>query len=339
MGQRIVCFGELLLRLGAPGHERLLQSPALQVHVGGAEANVAVALARYGHDAALVGRVADNALGAAAVAELRRRGVDTRAVEAAPGRMGLYFLETGAGHRPSSVLYDRADSAFARAGVDAYDWPALLAGADWLHLSGVTPALGRASADLAIAAARAARAAGVRVSFDGNFRAKLWQAWDGDAAAILRELMAQADLIFADHRDFAVVLGFETDAASAEQRFANAAQAAFAAFPHLQRVASTVRVQRSVDHQSLSAQSLDRDGTIARTPVCELGTVVDRIGTGDAFAAGMLHGMIAGMDAQTSLSFGWGAACLKHSVPGDFGLTDAEDVASFVAQDGYHVRR
>lgn len=339
MSQRIVCFGELLLRLGAPGHERLLQSPGLQVHVGGAEANVAVALARYGHDAAVAGRVADNALGAAAVAELRRHGVDTRAVQAAPGRMGLYFLETGAGHRPSSVLYDRADSAFARAGAQDYDWPALLAGADWLHLSGVTPALGHASADAAIAAARAARQAGVRVSFDGNFRSKLWQAWDGDAAAILRELMAQADLIFADHRDFAVVLGFETAAASAERRFDEAAQAAFAAFPRLQRVASTVRVQHSVDRQSLSALSRHRDGGAARTPVCELSAIVDRIGTGDAFAAGVLHGLIAGMDDARSLHFGWGAACLKHSLPGDFALIDADEVEAFVAQDGYHVRR
>lgn len=339
MSQRIVCFGEVLLRLGAPGHERLLQSPALQVHVGGAEANVAVALARYGHEAAVVGRIADNALGAAAVAELRRHGVDTRALRAGPGRMGLYFLETGAGHRPSSVLYDRADSAFARADAQAYDWPALLLGAHWLHLSGVTPALGQACADTAIAAARAARRAGVRVSFDGNFRGKLWQAWNGDAAALLRELMAQADWIFADHRDIAIALGVEPASDDAEARFAAAAHAAFAAFPQLQRVASTVRVQHSVDRQSLSARSLDRDGTAARTPVCELSAIVDRIGTGDAFAAGVLHGALAGLDAQDSLLFGWGAACLKHSVPGDFALFDAQDVRAFVAQDGYHVRR
>lgn len=337
MSQRIVCFGEVLLRLGAPGHERLLQSPALQVHVGGAEANVAVALARYGHETAVVGRIADNALGAAAIAELRRQRVDTRALQAGPGRMGLYFLETGAGHRPSSVLYDRADSAFARA--DAYDWPALLAGADWLHLSGVTPALGQACADHAIAAARAARAAGVRVSFDGNFRGKLWRAWDGDAAGILRELMAQADWIFADHRDIAVALGFEAATDHVEARSDAAARVAFEAFPQLQRVASTVRVQHSVDRQSLSALSLDRDGSAARAPVCELSAIVDRIGTGDAFAAGVLHGALVGLDAQDSLMFGWGAACLKHSVPGDFALFDAEEIAAYVAQDGYHVRR
>ena len=144
---KIVCFGELLLRLGAPGRQMLLQSPLLDVHVGGAEANVAVSLARFGHDARMVGLVADNALGEAAVGELRRHRVDTRAVQQVPGRMGLYVLTPGAIQRPSEVLYDRADSAFARAGGGTHDWPALLAGADWLHVSGVTPALGQQAAD------------------------------------------------------------------------------------------------------------------------------------------------------------------------------------------------
>ncbi|RDZ26046.1 sugar kinase [Lysobacter silvisoli] len=339
MTQRIVCYGELLLRLAAPGHERLLQSPALQVQVGGAEANVAVALARHGHRAVLVGRVADNALGAAATAELRRHGVDTAGVQPAPGRMGLYFLEAGAGHRPSTVLYDRADSAFARAGAQAYDWPALLEGAAWLHLSGVTPALGAAAAGAAIAAARAARAAGVRVSFDGNYRSKLWQAWDGDAAAILRELMSEAELIFADHRDIAVVLGVQAEGASAAERYAAAADAAFAAFPRLQRLASTVRLQHSVDRQSLSALLRRREGSVLETPVCELSAIVDRIGAGDAFAAGVLHGLLDGCDDAASLRYGWAAACLKHSVPGDFNLVDATEIEAFVAQEGYHVRR
>ena len=138
---KIVCFGELLLRLGAPGRQALLQSPVLDVHIGGAEANVAVSLARFGHDARMVGLVADNVLGEAALGELRRHRVDTRAVQQVAGRMGLYFLTTGAIQRPSEVLYDRADSAFARAGGGTHDWPALLSGADWLHVAGVTPAL------------------------------------------------------------------------------------------------------------------------------------------------------------------------------------------------------
>src|SRR5687768_6131452 len=185
MPARIVCFGELLLRLGAPGRQVLLQSPQFEVFVGGAEANVAVSLARFGHDSAQVGVYPDNALGAAAAGELRRHGVDTRALRTGPGRMGLYFLTPGAVHRPSEVLYDRAGSAFALADPAAYDWPALLAGADWLHLSGVTPALGERAAAAAIAAAREARRLGVKVSFDGNYRPKLWEAWNGDAPGLL----------------------------------------------------------------------------------------------------------------------------------------------------------
>ncbi|KAF1017136.1 MAG: 2-dehydro-3-deoxygluconokinase [Stenotrophomonas maltophilia] len=205
---RIVCFGELLLRLGAPGRELLLQSPQLQVHVGGAEANVAVSLACFGHEAAMVSTVTDSALGRHAVAELRRHGVDTRGVRQVDrDRMGLYFLATGAVQRASEVVYDRAGSAFACSTADEHDWPTLLQGAHWLHLSGVNPALGANVAETALTAARTARALGVRVSFDGNYRPSLWQRWQGDAPTILRQLFAEADIAFADHRDIALVLG------------------------------------------------------------------------------------------------------------------------------------
>lgn len=336
MKQRIVCLGELLLRLSAPGRERLLQTPRLEVHVGGAEANVAVSLARFGHEAAMVSTVADNALGEAAAGELRRHGVDTREVRVGAGRMGLYFLSHGALQRPSEVLYDRADSAFVRA--TEYDWDRLLDGASWLHLSGVSPALGEATAQATIAAARAARRRGVKVSFDGNFRGKLWQAWGGDPAAILRQIFVEADLLFADHRDIAVVLGKQVDG-EGENAVIEAATHAFAAFPNLQWLASTVRVQRSVDWHALSALMIGRDGVTHRAPAYELQAIVDRIGTGDAFAAGVLHGLLTGMQPDSIVHFGLGAACLKHSLPGDFNLVDVADVESFVAQAGFHVRR
>ena len=191
---RVVCFGELLLRFSAPGHELLLQTPRLDVHVGGAEANVAVGLARLGRPAAMISAVPDNALGQAALGELRRHGVDVAGVQTLPGRMGLYFLSAGAVTRPFEVLYDRAASAFALAQPDLIDWDAALAGASWLHLSGVTPALGARAAEAAIRAAEGAVRLGVPVSFDGNYRAKLWAAWEGDGPAILRRLMAAADL-------------------------------------------------------------------------------------------------------------------------------------------------
>lgn len=341
----VACFGELLLRLSAPGRERLLQhQPAFDVHVGGAEANVAVSLARFGHHAELLGTVSDNALGEAALGELRRHGVHVGRVRRAPGRMGLYFLSQGAGLRPSEVLYDRAGSAFASTPAHAYDWPQLLQGTRLFHVSGVTPALGQATADAAIAAARAAREAGALVSFDGNFRAKLWAAWDGDPAAILRALVDEAALAFADHRDIAVVLAEEGgigDDALIEPgaRFAAAAARAFNAFPRLQRIATTVRTQHSVDDHGLSAFMATRDGALHATPTRSLHGIVDRIGAGDAFAAGVLHGLLTGMHDDDSLAFGLAAACLKHSQPGDFHLSDADDVLSLVRNERLDVKR
>lgn len=339
MKGKVVCFGELLLRFAAPGRQVLLQSPVLDVHVGGAEANVAVSLARFGHRTAMVGVVADNALGEAATGELRRHRVDTEAVQAMPGRMGLYFLTPGAIQRPSEVLYDRADSAFARAGGGRHDWPALLGGADWLHVSGITPALGMQAAEGTLAAMRAARAAGVKVSFDGNFRPALWKAWNGDAPAILRGLMAEADVLFASHRDLQVVLGLEFPQPTPQERFASGAAAAFHAFPHLRQMAATVRVQRSVDHHALSGITALRDGSLHTTPAHEVAAIVDRIGTGDAFAAGVLHGDLTGMEAAEALHFGVAAACLKHSLPGDFNLVSASDVHAFLGDDSLDVKR
>lgn len=345
MTHPIVCFGELLLRLSAPGRELLLQRPALDVRVGGAEANVAVSLARFGHAVELLGTVADNALGDAALGELRRHGVRVERMRRASGRMGLYFLSQGAGLRPSEVLYDRAGSAFATTPAQTYDWPRLLQHARLFHVSGVTPALGRATADAAIDAARTAREAGALVSFDGNFRAKLWAAWEGDPAAILHALIDQAALAFADHRDIAVVLGEDGsdsgDDALVEPaaRFAAAAARAFNAFPRLQRIATTVRTQHNVDDHSMSALMATRDGALHATPTRPLHGIVDRIGAGDAFAAGVLHGLLTGMRDDDSLAFGLAAACLKHSQPGDFHLSSADDVQALVRNDRLDVKR
>ena len=340
MTDRIVCFGEVLLRLAAPGRQLLLQSPLLDVHIGGAEANIAVSLARFGHCSELLGTLADNALGDAALGELRRHGVTVDRLRRTEGRMGLDFLTHGAGLRPSEVLYDRAGSAFATATPADYDWPRLLSGARLFHLSGVTPALGRASADTAIAAARAARAAGAMVSFDGNFRAKLWAAWDSDPEAILHALVGQADIAFADHRDIGVILGEDPQiTGEPEARFAAAAARAFAAFPDLRRIATTVRIQHSVDDHSMSALMATRAGELHATPTRPLHGIVDRIGAGDAFAAGVLHGLLSGMEDAESLRFGLAVACLKHSIPGDFNLAAAADVRALMHDERLDVRR
>ena len=331
--QRIVCFGELLLRLSAPRGEVMLQSQRLDVCVGGAEANVAVALARFGHAVSMVSAVPANSLGEAAAGELRRHGVDTADVCVRPGRMGLYFLEIGAGHRASQIVYDRAGSAFADADAESWDWAQLLDDAHTLHVSGVTPAVGARTAAAAIAAVRAARQRGLHVVFDGNFRSKLWQAWDSDPQAILRDIFECADTVFADHRDIGIVLGrdFAGDAGAAAPR-------AFASFPHLKRIVATRRTQHSVDDHELSAVMHTRTQTHT-TASHRVTAIVDRIGTGDAFAAGVLHGLTSGMDEPASLEFGLAAGCLKHSVSGDFLRLSAADVAEFLGERRFDVRR
>jgi 2-dehydro-3-deoxygluconokinase len=334
---RIVCFGELLLRLSAPGHELLLQTPRLDVQVGGAEANVAVSLARLGRASAMVSVAPDNVLGRAARDELRRHGVATAGVRTGDGRMGLYFLAAGAVTRPSDVLYDRAQSAFALADPDLIDWSAELNGASWLHLSGVTPAVGANAAAAAIRAAEAAQALAVPVSFDGNYRAKLWAAWNGDGPAILGRILAASDLAFADDRDIALVLGKRFDDPNPRTRLAEAAAAAFAAFPQLQRIACTSRVQHAVGHHELSAVLITRTRTITSAATA-LSGIVDRIGGGDAFAAGLLFALTGGMDDQASLDFALAAAALKHSIPGDFNLVSEADVRAAL-QGGFDVRR
>jgi 2-dehydro-3-deoxygluconokinase len=334
---RVACFGEILIRLSAPDAELLLQSPSLKVCFGGAEANVAVSLARFGHEAAMLSVAADNALGRAAIDELRRYGVDTSKVALRPGRQGLYFLTPGAGPRPSQVLYDRAGSAFALE-VAGLDWDSALKDVEWLHVSGITAAIGPQTAQAAIAAVQAARRLGLTVSMDCNYRASLWQAWDGDAPAILAEMLAHADLVFGDHRDVALVLGaaFEQDDAHGLRR--QAAVAAFGAYPRLRYLACTDRVQHTVDHHDLSGFLFSRDDAW-RTQSRTLNPIIDRIGGGDAFAAGVIHGLRRGLGEQASLDFAVAAAALKHAIPGDFNLATRADVEALLASDSLDVRR
>ena len=337
--RRVVCFGELLLRLSAPGRERLLQSPRLDAHFGGAEANVAASLAILGHESAVVSTLPANAIGHACVGELRRYGVDTAGIRFdAAGRMGLYFLSPGAMQRPSEVLYDRTDSAFARAAADAYSWPRLLAGVHWLHVSGITPALGENTARAALTAMRAAREAGVAVSFDCNYRSKLWGARVTQAPGVLRELIAEADLMFGNDRDIALILDLDFTQAKAHDRFRAAASAAFAAWPRLKRVAGTGRVHHSVDDQEIFGMLAAAD-TMQTTHAYRLTHIVDRIGGGDAFAAGLLHGMCQGMDDSAALDFALAATCLKHSIPGDVNLLGAADIRAFLSGHGFEVKR
>lgn len=339
MTGRIVCFGELLMRLTAPGRELLLQSPRLDVTFGGAEANVAVSLARFGWDAAVVSTLPDQGIGEACRGELRRHGIDTRGIQMRHGRMGLYFLTVGTMQRPSEIIYDRAGSAFAVTEASAYDWPRLLDGAAWLHVGGITPAVSEQAEQAVVAAAEAARAAGIKVSFDCNYRAKLWADRGGDAPGVFAKLASCADLMFGNERDIALILGADFHAIPLSERFLAAAELAFKTWPNLKWLASTIRSHHDVDHQELTGRVAARDHRVHYSRTYKLNGIVDRIGGGDAFAAGLIHGLDKGWAADQAINFAAAAAALKHSVPGDANLVSVADVMSLVNEEGLDVKR
>ncbi|TAL71676.1 MAG: sugar kinase [Rhodanobacter sp.] len=328
----------MLLRLSPPGQELLLQSGSLRAHFGGAEANVAASLAVLGDASAMVTTVPDNVIGRAAAAELRRFGVDTSAVGHAAGRMGLYFLTPAAMQRPAEVLYDRAGSAFAHTDGTGYDWPRLLEGAAWLHVSGINLALGKASADACLMAARAAVAHGVKVSFDCNYRSRLWGERVIEAATLMRELAATADLMFGNARDIALMLGREFADLANGDGFAPAATAAFAAWPRLHWLATTVHGGDPAA-PTLAGVLAERGGGVWRTATRSLAGAVDRIGSGDAFAAALLHSLQHAADPAAALEFALAAAWLKHSVPGDVNRLGEADIRARLVDPGRQVLR
>lgn len=335
----VVAVGEVLLRLGAPGRERLLQSPRLDVYVGGAEANVLAALAAEGIATRLVSALPPGALGDAALGELRRAGVDVASVRRGEGRMGLYFVEAGAGPRPTRVVYDRADSAFARLDPAELCWPQLLAGATWFHVTGITPALSERAAVMACAGARAARAAGCTVSVDFNHRAALWR-WGRSPHAVMPDLLAEADIAIAGREDIPRMLGLPVEEQPGEETvdraaFARLADAVLERFPRLTAVAITLRESLTASHNRWSALLRTRRETL-HSRRWEVTEMIDRIGAGDAFTAGLLYTYLtAGRDAhQRALDFATAASCLKHTIPGDMNRVSAHEVEALLAGDG-----
>jgi 2-dehydro-3-deoxygluconokinase len=332
----IVTFGEVLLRFATPGGRLTVQCDALDMVVGGAEANVAAGLSSLGHDVKMLTRLPSSPLGDRALAALNAAGIDTAHVGRDSGRMGLYFIESGAGLRPSSITYDRAGSVFATSRADQFDFAAALEGARLLHLSGITPALGRGGVALAQAAVAAAVSAGVPVCFDGNYRALLWDAWDSNAREILTDLMQSATVMIGNHRDISLLLGRAFSGDGSDQR-REAALAAFEAFPKLQLIASTARHVVNAGHHRIAAR-LDARGGAHQTSEVDVTSIVDRIGTGDAFAAGVLHEWLAGAGLVETAQAGLGYTVLKHTVPGDMCLVGPQELEAFSATGG-DVRR
>jgi 2-dehydro-3-deoxygluconokinase len=325
---RVVTLGEIMLRLKSPQLERLFQSPLLEATFGGGEANVAVSLARFGVEAAFVTLLPRNQLGDAAVVELRRHGVDTSRIVRGGERLGIYFLESGANQRPSIVIYDRSHSSMAKAGPNTFDWDSVFAGANWFHISGITPALSQSSADLALEAVRAARERGVTVSCDYNYRGKLWQ-YGKKAPEVMRELVRYVDVGIANEEDCQLSLGISVQASDGQQRvteevlelerYKALCRKVCETFPNLKYQAITLRESHSASHNGWSACLFNGREFFASTKY-ELTHIVDRVGAGDAFAAGLIYGLVTDMGDEVSLNFAVAASALKHTIPGDLNL-------------------
>jgi 2-dehydro-3-deoxygluconokinase len=333
---RIVTCGEIMLRLKSPGHERLFQSPALEATFGGGEANVAVSLANFGMSSAFVTAVPANDLGEAAIAEVRRFGVDTRHVRRHGERLGVYFLEAGSNQRPSKVTYDRAHSAIATARPGDFDWDAVFEGAEWFHITGITPALSEAGAELALESARQARSKGLHVSCDYNFRKNLWQ-YGKAAPEVMRDVVRHVTVGIANEEDCQKALDIDTevDVHSGEldrDKYSALAQRVLDAFPNLEKQVITLRESHSADRNGWSA-CLHNGREFFLSRHYELTDIVDRVGGGDSFAAGLIYGLLAYGDDRRALEFATAASALKHTIPGDFNRVSAKEVEALMGGD------
>lgn len=333
---KTVCFGEIMLRLSPPGFERLFQSPILHATFGGGEANVAVSLAQFGLDSSYVTRLPSSPVGDAAIRALRAEGVNVEHVLRGGSRLGIYFAETGASQRPSTVVYDRAASAISELAPGSVPWHDVLDGAVWFHTTGITPALGPSVAACVGEALEAARRAGVRTSVDLNYRRKLWS--ERDAQQTMRALLPLVDVVVGNEEDLQSVLGIEvrhTDVtrgvldASAYREAAERVAAEFGAA----QVAVTLRESLSASDNAWSAVLFDARSQAFHQSQRYTVRLVDRIGGGDSFAAGLIFGLVTGRDAGSALRFAVAASALKQTIPGDFNHVSLEEVERLAAGD------
>ncbi len=334
---KVVTFGEIMLRLKAPGREKFLQSAALEATFGGGEANVAVSLANYGMDAAFVSVLPENEIADACIMELRKFGVDTSMIVRGGDRIGVYFLEAGSVQRPSKVIYDRSDSAIATAKPGDIDWDKVFKGADWFHITGITPAISESARLLAFESVKAASEKGITISCDFNFRKKLWK-YGKTATEVMPELVKYVNVGIANEEDCQKSLGISTEADVHSgnldvSKYKALSNKVLNEFPSLKYMAITLRESKSADHNGWSACLNDRKGFYLSKRY-EMTHIIDRVGGGDSFAGGLIYGLNNYNNPEDALNFAVAASCLKHTISGDFNRVSVKDVEGLMGGDG-----
>ncbi|MBI3161023.1 MAG: sugar kinase, partial [Chloroflexi bacterium] len=334
---KIVTFGEIMLRLAPPGFQRFTQARTFEAIYGGGEANVAVSLANYGEDVEFVTRLPKNDLGDACLMSLRGYGIRTEHIARGGERIGIYFLETGAAQRGSKVIYDRANSSFATIQTGTIDWKKVFDGADWFHWTGITPAVSQGSADVCREAIQVAREMGITVSTDLNFRAKLWK-WGKSAGEVMTELVGMCDVALGNEEDAEKVFGIKAPEADVTAGKVEADHYRFVCeelnkkSPSLKTISITLRGSLSASHNTWSGV-LWHHGKFFSAPVYNIIPIVDRVGGGDSFMGGLIYGLRKYDDPQQALNFAAAAACLKHSVIGDFNAVSVSEVEALMGGD------
>ena len=341
MTKRVVTLGEIMLRLKPPGFERFFQSPLLEATFGGGEGNVALSLAHFGLDAAFVTALPANPIADACIRFLRGYGVRTEHIIRQGERMGIYFLEGGANQRPSNVVYDRAHSSISTAAAADFEWDAIFEGAGWFHITGITPALSETAAELSLAAVQEARQRGLTVSCDYNYRKKLWN-YGRSAPEVMRELVQYVDVGIANEEDCQRSLGVTVSEGDWEQavhsgdldagRYQALCEKMFAEFPNLKYQTITLRESYSANHNGWSA-CLYNGSEFFLSQRYDITDIVDRVGGGDSFAAGLIYGLHTGLTDEQALSFAAAASCLKHSIIGDSNLSTVAEVQRLMGGD------
>jgi len=329
--KKYITFGEIMLRLKPLNRERFFQSPLLEATPGGGEANVAVGLARFGLNVAYVSVIPNNPIGDACIRELRRQGVNTSLIVRKGNRLGIYFLEAGANQRPSKVIYDRSHSAIAEAKFGDINWDKVFDGVSWFHITGITPAISLSASELSLEAVKKAREKGITISCDLNFRGKLWK-YGKSAPEVMTELVRYIDIAIGNEEDCQKSLGVKVDidVESGElqtERYRELTDKILKLYPNIKKITITLRESYSANYNGWSAVLNNRQEFIVSKKY-EIHSIIDRVGAGDTFAAGLIYGLNDLANDKEALDFAVAASCLMHSIPGDLPLLSVEEVKS-----------